>query len=258
VSGTAERPAVEFDNVTFSHGSRVIVRDVTFSAASGETVALVGRSGAGKSTILKLINRMLLPASGSVNVAGRPTTEWNPFDLRRGIGYVLQDVGLFPHMTVAQNIALVPRLCGWDEERVASRVDEMLTLVGLPPGDFAPRAPSELSGGQKQRVGVARALAADPSILLMDEPFGALDPVTRAELHREVRRIQSEVRKTIVIVTHDMGEAFALANRIGVLFDGELLVLDTPATIGRSSDDRIRAMLEPLLVASAALESTRR
>jgi osmoprotectant transport system ATP-binding protein len=258
VTRVGEAPAVEFRDVSFAHGSRVILRDVTFSVASGETVALVGRSGAGKSTILKLINRMSVPSSGSVNVSGRLTTEWNPFALRRGIGYVLQDVGLFPHMTVADNIALVPRLCEWDEARVSERVAEMLTLVGLPPHDFAGRAPAELSGGQKQRVGVARALAADPSILLMDEPFGALDPVTRGELHRELRRIQREVRKTIVLVTHDMGEAFALATRIGVLADGELVALDAPAAIGRSNDERVRPMLEPLLEASAALESTRR
>ncbi len=251
-------PAVEFDDVSFFYRARAIVRGVSFSVAPGETVALVGRSGAGKSTILKLINRMLLPATGSVKVSGRPTTEWNPFALRRGIGYVLQDVGLFPHMTVADNVALVPRLCEWDEARVSSRVADMFTLVGLPPHDFAARAPDQLSGGQKQRVGVARALAADPSILLMDEPFGALDPVTRIELHRELRRIQSEVHKTIVIVTHDMGEAFALATRIGVLADGELVALDAPPAIGRSGDERVRPMLEPLLAASAALESPRR
>jgi osmoprotectant transport system ATP-binding protein len=258
VADAGTRAAVEFQSVSFSYGRRPILRDVSFAIESGETVVLVGRSGAGKSTVLKLVNRMLLPHAGTVLVGGRPTHEWNPFALRRGIGYVLQDVGLFPHMTVGDNIALVPRLAGWDEARVSRRVGEMLELTGLPPQDFAQRAPDELSGGQKQRVGVARALAADPSILLMDEPFGALDPVTRAELHHELRRIQREVRKTIVLVTHDMGEAFALATRIGVLSDGDLAALDEPARIGRSNDARVKPLLEPLLEASAALESTRR
>ena len=247
-----------FRGVSFAHGARDVLREVSFSIASGETVALVGRSGAGKSTILKLINRVLVPAAGDVLVEGRSTRQWDPFLLRRRIGYVLQDVGLFPHMTVADNVALVPRLCGWDEARVAHRVEAALSLTGLAPSDFARRTPDELSGGQKQRVGVARALAADPGILLMDEPFGALDPVTRAELHREFRRIQREVRKTIVLVTHDMGEAFALATRIGVLADGVLAALDTPSAIARSKDPRVQPLLEPLLEAGAALGDSRK
>jgi osmoprotectant transport system ATP-binding protein len=251
-------PEIEFRGVSFSRGARQVLHGVSFTIAAGETVVLVGRSGAGKSTILKLINHMLEPAAGDVVVSGRSTREWDPFALRRGIGYVLQDVGLFPHMTVGDNVALVPRLCGWDEPRVLQRVDEMLMLTGLPPADFARRAPDELSGGQKQRVGVARALAGDPAILLMDEPFGALDPLTRAELHREMRRIQRELGKTLVMVTHDMGEAFALATRIGVLADGGLAALDTPARIGQSDDPRVKPLLEPLLEASAALGSARR
>jgi osmoprotectant transport system ATP-binding protein len=234
-----------------------VLHDVSFQVMAGETVVLVGRSGAGKSTILKLINRMLLPDAGSVLVDGRSTVEWDPYALRRSIGYVLQDVGLFPHLTIADNVAIVPRLAGWDDDRVNVRVRDMLTLVGLPHDEFARRAPAELSGGQKQRVGVARALAADPSILLMDEPFGALDPVTRAELHHELQRIQAEVRKTIVLVTHDMGEAFTLASRIGVLADCELAALDGPRAIARSEDSRVRPLLEPLLEASTALESSR-
>jgi osmoprotectant transport system ATP-binding protein len=249
---------IEFRHVSFTHGANSVLRDVSFSIASGETVVLVGRSGVGKSTVLKLINRMYLPTSGDVAVSGRSTTEWDSFALRRGCGYVIQDVGLFPHMTVADNVAVVPRLCGWSETRVSARVDEMLALVDLSPRAFAQRAPGELSGGQRQRVGVARALAADPSILLMDEPFGALDPVTRSELHRELRRIQDEIRKTIVLVTHDMGEAFGLATRIGVLADGELIALARPADIGRSAEPRVRRLLEPLVEASAALESGRR
>jgi osmoprotectant transport system ATP-binding protein len=235
-----------------------VLHHVSFRVGSGETVALVGRSGAGKSTILKLINRMLLPDSGQVIVSGRCTREWDRFALRRGMGYVLQDVGLFPHMTVGDNVALVPRLAGWSETSIARRVEELLVLVDLPSDDYVRRTPDELSGGQKQRVGVARALAADPAILLMDEPFGALDPVTRAELHQALRRIQAEVNKTIVLVTHDMGEAFALATRIGVLADGALAILDKPDVVARSTDSRVQPLLEPLLEASAALESSRR
>ena len=230
-----------------------VLRGLDLAVEPGETLALVGRSGAGKSTILKAINRLLIPDSGEVIVRGRPTASWDPFELRRSIGYVLQEVGLFPHLTVSDNIAIVPRLLGWDEGKIASRVEELLRLVDLPAGEYAVRRPHELSGGQRQRVGVARALAADPPILLMDEPFGALDPVTRAELHREFRRIQSAVRKTILIVTHDMAEAMALATRIGVLADGVLVALDAPAAIARSDDARVRAMLEPLVEATAAL-----
>ncbi len=248
---------IQFQDVSFSRASKSVLQHVSFRIAAGETVAMVGRSGAGKSTVLKLINRMLLPASGRVIVAGRDTSEWDRFALRRGIGYVLQDVGLFPHMTVAANIALVPRLAGWDEARIGRRVHELLDLVDLPPADYARRPPDELSGGQKQRVGVARALGADPPILLMDEPFGALDPVTRAELHQALRRIQAAVRKTIVLVTHDMGEAFALATRIGVLADGEIAILDSPGAVARSNDPRVQPLLEPLLEASAALERSR-
>ena len=215
-------------------------------------MALVGRSGAGKSTILKLINRLLLPDAGEVAVQGRHTADWNPFDLRRRIGYVLQEVGLFPHMSIAENIAVVPRLVGWDGTRTAARVDELLALVGLEPSRYADRRPDQLSGGQRQRVGVARALAADPPILLMDEPFGALDPVTRAEMHQEFRRIQAQVRKTVVLVTHDMAEAFALASRVGVLADGALAAIDAPRVVARSEDPRVRPLLEPLLEAAAA------
>ena len=251
------QPAVAFRDVSFSHGSQRVLDRVTFAVTAGETLVLVGRSGAGKSTILKLINRMLLPDTGQVVVDGRTTAEWDPFALRRGVGYVLQDVGLFPHLTIGDNIALVPRLIGWHPDRVATRVQEMLALVGLPPDEFARRSPRQLSGGQKQRVGVARALAADPAILLMDEPFGALDPVTRTELQRELQRIQREVRKTIVLVTHDMGEAFALASRIGVLAERELAAFAEPRVIARSQDPRVKSLLDPLVAASAALESAR-
>jgi osmoprotectant transport system ATP-binding protein len=234
-----------------------VLRGLDLDIASGETIALVGRSGAGKSTILKLINKLLQPTSGEILIEGRRTASWDPFALRRRVGYMMQEVGLFPHMSIARNVAVVPRLLGWEERRITSRVEELLNLVGLEPSEYASRRPDELSGGQRQRVGVARALAADPPILLMDEPFGALDPVTRGELHREFRRIQERVRKTVVLVTHDMGEAFALGSRVGVLADGVLAAIDAPAAIARSQDVRVRPLLEPLFEASAALDGAR-
>jgi osmoprotectant transport system ATP-binding protein len=249
---------IAFRGVRLTRGETPVLQGVDLDVAQGETLALVGRSGAGKSTILKLINRLLLPDAGDVVVRGRSVAAWDPFELRRQIGYVLQEVGLFPHLTVHDNVAIVPRLLGWDEARISRRVEELLGLVGLTAGEFARRRPDSVSGGQRQRVGVARALAADPPILLMDEPFGALDPVTRSELHTEFRRIQSALRKTIVIVTHDMGEALSLASRIGVLADGVLVALDTPVAIARSADARVRAMLEPLIEATSALQGQER
>jgi osmoprotectant transport system ATP-binding protein len=243
---------IQFENVSVARGGRAVLRGVNLSIPRGETLALVGRSGAGKSTILKLVNRMLEPDSGTIRVAGRAVTDWDPFDLRRNVGYVLQEVALFPHMSVAENIAVVPRLLGWPEARLDSRVKELLELTGLGL-TFAVRRPHELSGGQRQRVGVARALAADPPILLMDEPFGALDPITRSEIHQEFRRIQDRVRKTILIVTHDMGEAFAMGTRVGVLSDGDLAAVDVPNAIARSSDPRVQGLLAPLLEATATL-----
>jgi osmoprotectant transport system ATP-binding protein len=246
--------AISLRDVHVSRGAAgVVLRGVSLDIAAGETIALVGRSGTGKSTLLKLINGLLLPDRGEVLVEGQSTGAWNPFALRRRIGYVLQEIGLFPHMSVAENVGVVPRLLGWDPPRIDTRVAEMLTLVGLAPDIYAARGALELSGGQRQRVGVARALAADPPILLMDEPFGALDPVTRAELHREFRRIQDAVRKTVVIVTHDMAEAFALASRIGVLDGGVIAAIDEPRALARSQDARVRPLLEPLLEARAVL-----
>jgi osmoprotectant transport system ATP-binding protein len=249
--------AVEFREVSFSRGATRIIDRLSFAIADGETLAVVGRSGAGKSTILKLINCLLLPDAGDVFVQDRSTRSWDVYELRRRIGYVLQEVGLFPHLTVADNVAVVPRLLQWDEGRIRDRVAATLELVGLPSNEFAARMPSEVSGGQRQRVGVARALAADPPILLMDEPFGALDPITRSELHAEFRRIQAHVRKTIVLVTHDLAEAFVLGNRVGVLADGGLAALDTPAAVARSDDPRVRPMLQPLIEASEALRGAR-
>jgi osmoprotectant transport system ATP-binding protein len=240
-------PAIEFDQVEFRYpGGQKVLDGLSLAIEAGETLVLVGRSGMGKSTILKLINHLLVPTAGVVRVEGRATTEWDPIALRRRIGYVLQEVGLFPHMTIGRNVAVVPRLEGWPEERIRARVDELLELVGLPPSIFRDRYPRELSGGQRQRVGVARALAADPPVLLMDEPFGALDPLTRAEIHREFRRIQERVRKTVVCVTHDMGEAFALATRLGVLSHGRLAALAPPAEMARSNDPEVKVFLDAL------------
>ena len=212
--GDAARPTIEYRDVSFKRQGSVPVLDhFSLTVETGDVLALVGRSGAGKTTLLKLVNRLLLPDAGAVLVEGRDTREWEPIALRRRVGYVLQDVGLFPHMTVADNVArrAPPRAAG-TPERVTARVHELLDLIGLPAEQFASRWPDELSGGQRQRVGVARALALDPPVLLMDEPFGALDPLTRAELHAEFHRIQQRLRKTVIIVTHDMGEAFALGD----------------------------------------------
>ena len=209
----------------------------------GEVLALVGASGAGKSTLLKLTNRMLLPQSGSVLVEGRDTRDWDPIALRRRTGYVLQDIGLLPHLTVEENMTLVPRLEGWPVDRRRTRANELLDLVGLPRG-IGERWPRELSGGQRQRIGVARALAAEPPVLLMDEPFGALDPVTRRELQREFQRIQQQLQQTALLVTHDIAEAFALGTRIGVLDGGRMAICDTPAVVARSANAAVRRLLD--------------
>jgi osmoprotectant transport system ATP-binding protein len=218
----ASAPIVSIAGVRFAYDGRVVLDDLHLSIATGESVALIGRSGAGKSTLLKLINRLVLPQSGTVVVEGRDTRDWDPIALRRRTGYVLQEIGLFPHLTVEENVALVPRLEGWPPERRRARAHELLDLVGLPPVEFAARWPRELSGGQRQRVGVARALAVDPPIVLMDEPFGALDSTTREELRAEFQRIRRHLRQTVVFVTHDRDEAFALGDRVAVLEQGRL------------------------------------
>ena len=235
---------ITFEDVWCARGTTPVLRGLTLEIRSGETVALVGRSGAGKSTALKLINRMLEADRGRVLVNGDDTRSWDVTALRRRTGYMLQDVGLFPHMTVARNVGVVPHLLRWERDRIAQRTGEVLDLVGLPATTFGNRWPDQLSGGQRQRVGVARALAADPPVVLMDEPFGALDPITRGELHEVVRRIQSVVRKTIVLVTHDMREAFALADRIGVLHDGVLVACATASELQQSDQPEVRTLLQ--------------
>jgi osmoprotectant transport system ATP-binding protein len=231
---------------------RVIVSGISLAIPPGETFVLLGRSGSGKTTLLKLINGMLLPSKGEVLVQDRATAQWDPIRLRRGIGYVIQDAGLFPHFTVAENVALVPSLEHWDAPRTAARVEEMLRLVGLDPREYAKRRPRELSGGQRQRVGVARALAADPPILLMDEPFGALDPVTRAELQQEFRSLARRLGKTIVFVTHDLREALLLASRIILLEAGRIVASAAPREFLRLDHPEVRAFTSSLSVSTEA------
>src|SRR5437899_299538 len=239
-----------FDPIVEARGARyvlpegrVLVADVSFGVAAGETLVLLGRSGSGKTTTLKLINRLLEPTAGEIRVAGQLTHALEATRLRRGIGYVIQEIGLFPHFTVERNVGLVPRLEGWPAERIAARVRELLTLVGLDPGVFGARYPHELSGGQRQRVGVARALAADPALLLLDEPFGALDPITRVELQREFLALQRRLGKAIVFVTHDVREGLLLGSAIGLLQEGQIVFLGTPDEFRRSEHPACRAFL---------------
>jgi osmoprotectant transport system ATP-binding protein len=246
---------IRFCDVTYGINGSVdhaIVSEISLAVAPGETLVLLGRSGSGKTTLLRLINRLLLPSSGQVLVQGRATSDWDPIRLRRGIGYVIQEAGLFPHFTVAQNIALVPSLEKWDSVRITSRVHELIALVGLDPTEYAGRLPHELSGGQRQRVGVARALAADPPILLMDEPFGALDPVTRAELQREFSALARRLSKTIVFVTHDLREALLLATRIVLLEKGRVVASAMPEDFPRIDHPEVRAFTASLMPLAGA------
>src|SRR2546426_360932 len=235
---------VEFRNAAYAINGRALVENLSLKIVAGETIVLLGRSGSGKTTTLKLINRLLEPTSGEVFVEGTKTTEWDAIRLRRRIGYVIQEVGLFPHFTVKRNVALVPSLESWPDEKIETRVNEMLCLVGLDPERFAGRLPRELSGGQRQRVGVARALAADPSILLLDEPFGALDPVTRSEIQKEFRGLQKSLGKTMVFVTHDVREAFILGDRIGLMKDGNLIALVAVKDFHNLNHPEARAFVE--------------
>jgi osmoprotectant transport system ATP-binding protein len=254
------KPTIQFREVTYSVTRNLseasgpastfdIVSGISMEINAGETLVLLGRSGSGKTTLLRLINRLLEPRKGAVFVQDRSTIDWDPIALRRGIGYVIQEGGLFPHFTVAENVALVPTLENWDSARTGKRVRELLELVGLDPSQFADRRPNQLSGGQRQRIGVARALAADPPILLMDEPFGALDPVTRAEMQREFADIARRLGKTIVFVTHDLREARRLATRIVLLQAGHIVASATPDEFLRIDHPEVRAF-------AATLDST--
>lgn len=230
-----DNPAIEFRNVSYSVGETQVLSGIDLKVEPGETIVLLGRSGSGKTTTLKMVNRLRSPTSGEVRVRGVSNASGDVIRLRRSIGYVIQDAGLFPHFSVERNVGLVPRIEKWPEERIRTRVAEMLRLVGLAP-EMATRYPHQLSGGQRQRVGVARALAADPEILLMDEPFGALDPLTRDELQREFLSLQQRLHKTVVFVTHDLREALRLGSRIALMEAGRLVTVLSPHEFLRSSE----------------------
>lgn len=237
---------VVFKEVSYRIGPKLVLDRLSFEIPAGETLVLLGRSGSGKTTALKMINGLLFPSSGEVSVEGRATPQWDLIKLRRNIGYVIQDIGLFPHFTIERNVGLVPRLEHWAPERIAKRVRELLEQVGLQPGEFLARYPRQLSGGQRQRVGVARALAADPTILLFDEPFGAVDPVTRLELQNQFLELRRALGKTSVFVTHDVREALRIGSRIGLLHGGRLDVLATPSEFVKANTAEARAFLAGL------------
>jgi osmoprotectant transport system ATP-binding protein len=246
---------IRLENVTKKYGDSAdaAVNNLTLDVHRGEVLVLVGPSGCGKSTTLRLINRLIEPTSGTLYLNGEDVTNINPSTLRRKIGYVIQQVGLFPHRTIAENIATVPKLLNWDKKKIAERVDELLDLVGMDPEVYRSRYPKELSGGQAQRVGVARALAADPDVLLMDEPFGAIDPITRDRLQNEFLRLQQDLKKTIVFVTHDIDEAIKMGNRIAILREqSEIAQLDTPEAILADPADEF---VENFLGSGAILKS---
>jgi osmoprotectant transport system ATP-binding protein len=252
----ANHQLVQFHNVSFTLPTTPapIISELNLAVARGETFVLLGESGCGKTTTLKLVNRLLLPTGGEVVVEGKSTTVWDPIALRRRIGYVIQEGGLFPHFTIAANVGLVPSLLGWEQTRIDARVRELLELVGLEAGIYTDRYPKELSGGQRQRAGVARALAADPPLLLLDEPFGALDPLTRASLQREFAELSRRLGKTAILVTHDVREALLLGTRIGLMHRGQLLLVETPEGFLASDNPQARAYLDTLTVAGQAGE----
>jgi osmoprotectant transport system ATP-binding protein len=244
---------VQFHNVNFTlpNAPEPIITDLSLSVAQGETLVLLGESGSGKTTTLKFVNRLLVPTSGEVVVEGKSTMAWDAIALRRRIGYVIQEGGLFPHFTIARNVGLVPSLLGWEKSRTNERIRELLELVGLNAATFSERYPRELSGGQRQRAGVARALAADPPLLLLDEPFGALDPLTRASLQREFADLAKRLGKTAILVTHDVREALLLGTRIGLMHRGRLLLVETPERFLASDNPQARAYLNTLAVTEA-------
>ena len=238
--------AVDFRAVGYEVGGTRILRDINLQVLKGEILILLGESGCGKTTTLRLINRLIEPTSGEVVVEGKATTDWDAIKLRRKIGYVLQEAGLFPHFTIERNVALVPELENWEKDKTHRRVAELLELVGLNPTKFSARYPHELSGGQRQRVGVARALAANPDLLLLDEPFGALDAITRTNLQKEFAKLVRELGKTAVFVTHDLHEAFVLGTRICLMDKGSVALVETPENFRSSDLPLVREYLETL------------
>ena len=246
---------IEFKGISkiYEDGFQAL-KDISFTVNEGELLVLIGPSGCGKTTTMKMINRLIEPTSGTITIEGKPISEQNPVQLRRNIGYVIQQIGLLPHMTIRENVSLVPRLKKWEKERYLKKVEELMQMVGLDPDTYGDRYPSELSGGQQQRIGVIRGLAADPKIILMDEPFSALDPISREQLQEELVRLQKDIHKTIVFVTHDMDEALKIADRICIMKNGEIVQLDTPENILRHpansfvhnfiGEDRIQDNLE--------------
>jgi osmoprotectant transport system ATP-binding protein len=241
--------SIEFASVSYRvDGSRDLIADLNLTIPAGEVFMLLGRSGSGKTTTLKLINRLLAPSRGHVDVNGIPTDRWDAIQLRRRIGYAIQEVGLFPHYTAAQNVGLIPKLEGWDKSRIQARTEEVMRLVGLSPDQFSDRYPGQLSGGERQRLGLARALAADPPILLMDEPFGALDPLTRAQLQKDFRQLQQKLCKTVVFVTHDIGEALLVGDHIALMENGKLRGVYTPSEFLSSDDPYVKGYLEAFRV----------
>lgn len=237
---------VVFRSVSYEAGGTKILNGLDLSIRKGEVVVLLGESGCGKTTTLKMINRMIEPTAGTIEVLGRNTRDQDPIELRRRIGYVMQEGGLFPHMTVAENVAIVPTLTGWGSERKSTRADELLALVGLEPAKFAGRLPHELSGGQRQRVGVARALAAEPELILLDEPFGALDALTRTRLQKEFTELTKGLGMTAVFVTHDLHEAMLLGSRIALMEHGQIVFLGTPEEFSAADVPLARAYLETI------------
>jgi len=248
MTAAPNKTIVEFRAATFSLPTVAspIIDALNLTVSSGEILVLLGESGCGKTTTLKLINRLLTPTAGQVMVEGRSTTDWDPIELRRHTGYVIQEGGLFPHFTIERNVGLVPELLGWAKDRRITRVRELLQMVGLEADKFIDRYPRELSGGQRQRVGVARALAADPPLLLLDEPFGALDPLTRASVQKEFAELTRRMDKTAVLVTHDVREALLLGDRIALMDGGQIVLLETPAGFERSDNTKARAYVETL------------
>ena len=236
-------PLLAIRSLTCQIGGRAILRGIDLEVAAGETVVLLGRSGSGKTTLLKTVNGLIAPTGGSIEFEGRDTAGWDPIQLRRRMGYVIQDGGLFPHWTVEANVGLVPRLDGWAPDRIARRVEELLRAVGLEPGEFGARYPRQLSGGQKQRVGIARALAAEPPLLLFDEPFGALDPITRVELQKLFLELRRRGNQSALFVTHDVREALLLGSRIALLKEGAVEVVATPEEFGKAGSAEARAFL---------------